>query len=276
MKTQIKKIQGNNEKGKRVLILTGVHGDEMTPIYTISKMIKDNLFNIDNIKSLTILNGVNVSGIINSKREIVSNSSSDLNRILTNEVYDDCVDMLYEYIDKNDVVIDIHSSPCCTEFALVDIDEYTTSIKKWCDESGLLSVFRYSGASTIKRYCLEKGKMAITFEINMMKKIDFDSANKTIQLINNLLSNTNMKIYKSSPNVKEMRSLYTYTTGMLLFNYKNGETFKKGDVLYKIVDLDFKELYKYNADCNGVVVIEPDKSFVKRGDDVYTIQETKK
>ena len=118
--------------------------------------------------------------------------------------------------------------------------------------------------------------MAITFEINMMKKIDFDSSNRTIQLINNLLSNTNMKIYKSLPNVKEMRSLSTYTTGMLLFNFKNGQSFKKGEVLYRIVDLDFKELYKYKSDCNGIVIIEPDKSFVKRGYEVYTIQETKK
>lgn len=218
-------------------------GDEITPIYTISKMIKDKLFNVDNINKLTILNGVNYTGIINSKREIITNTSTDLNRILTTEEYCNCADLLSENIENNDIIIDIHSSPSCTEFALVDIDEYTNSIKKWCDKSELTTTFRYSGANTIKRYCLEKGKMAITFEINMMKKIDFDSSNRTIKLINNLLMNTDFKIYKSLPKVKEMRYLNTYTTGILLYNFKNGEYFKKGDILYTIFDFELKELY---------------------------------
>ena len=85
MKRIIEKIKGGDKKGKKVLIIAGVHGDELTPIYTLSYMLKNKLFNIDKVKSITVMNGINSSGIKSTTREISSNNTTDLNRMLSTE-----------------------------------------------------------------------------------------------------------------------------------------------------------------------------------------------
>jgi len=272
MKTLIKIYEGEKRNGKNVLILTGIHGDEITPIYTIASMIKDNNFNLKYINKLTILNGVNISGIKKANREMIENKTKDLNRILTNTSEEDAIKLLKDKISENDIIIDIHSSPSCTEFVLIDIDEYTNTIKSWCDKSDVKYGFRYSGANTIKRYCLEQEKPALTLEINKMKIIDFESAEKTTYLINNLLKNIDFRLYESIPNVKEMIEIKTYQEGLLEHHYFNGENFHNGDILYTLFDFELNEIFKMIAKFDGYILCEPDNSFVNRGDIIYAVQ----
>lgn len=274
METIIKTIKCN-KKGKNVLIISGVHGDEITPIYTVAYMLKNNLFKTKYIKNLTIINGINISGIKKLTREVDYETSADLNRVLNNNKEQDYIRELTDNINKNDIIIDIHSSPSCTEFALIDIDEYTMSLKNWCDKSNVQCAFRYSGADTIKRYCLENNKPALTLEINMMKIIDFNSSFRTAKLINRLLDNIEkIKMLKTVPKVKELREIKTYNDGLLIHNFRNGGCFRKGQTLYKVFDLELNEINDVKSDCHGIVICEPDKSIVTRGDTVYFIQET--
>ena len=210
MKHIKKTFNGRNKNGKNILLIAGVHGDEITPIYALMLILKNiNLLDLSKIKTLTIINGINESGIEKHTRNIVNNHTDDLNRSF-NDPHIDSILELKTLIDENDVIIDIHSSPSCIEFALIDIDEFTMSLKEWCDISLVPTAYRYSTANTIKRYSLLNNKLALTLEINKLDIIDIESAKNVIIHINNLLITVDeINLIKSDPNVNEIFELDT-------------------------------------------------------------------
>jgi len=274
MKTLIENIEGNNSDGKNVLLIAGMHGNEITPVYALANMIKNNSFNLNKIKSLTILNGINMSGLRYRERDIIDEPTNDLNRLLIPFKDYNEVDLLSKKIKENDIIIDIHSSPNCMEFALIDIDEYTNSMKKWCDESNIQTAFRYSKANTLKRYGLEKGKPTLTIEINGIDKIDKISADNVKHIINKLLQNIELaKINKSTPHVLSLIEVKTYLEGILVEEKHNAQLLVKSDILAKVYDLQMNEIGKIKSPVKGIIICSPDKSFITRGDVVYLIQE---
>ena len=67
--------------GKRVTILTGVHGNETTPLWcgiTLQDLIHKNM--PQDWSSIKILQGCNMSGLRAQTRETVSPKMNDLNR----------------------------------------------------------------------------------------------------------------------------------------------------------------------------------------------------
>ena len=278
MKPLIKTIEGSRKDGKNVLVIAGVHGDELTPIYTVGSMVKSKsgLLNepLKFVKSITIINCLNISGLRSGSRETSSNATNDLNRMLSNEDETDCLEILKEHIEKNDVVIDIHSSPTCAEFALVDIDEYTRSIMGWCEESNIKCAFRHSGANTIKRYCLEQDKLAVTLEINKMNTVDRESANRCMIMVQNLIKSCpDFEVEKGEPLIEEpVREKKTYQEGIIDFWCKNGDSFLPGTVLCEIFDFEMNKIGEVKAEIAGWVVCEPSSSYVKRGDTLFLIQ----
>ena len=272
----IKTIKGGNPKGKNVLLISGVHGDEATPIYTLMLMLKNpKSINTTNIKSLTILNGFNQNGILAHNRNMSFKPSTDLNRSLELKDFDYVLE-LKKYIEENDVIIDIHSSPACSEFALIDIDEYTTSLKKWCDLSNVPTAFRYSSANTIKRYSLLNNKIALTLEINKLNEIDIDSANKTIPLINNLLINVNnIKLKKTIPKVSEVLLIKSYLNGIFISKKLNNLNIKKNEILGEIFDYSGEKIYTLKAPCDGDIITFPNDTLVSRGETLYYFQPKK-
>lgn len=276
MKTVVKKIKGNNKKGKRILIIAGVHGEELTPVYCLSVFSKQYIDIVkQDFKSMTIINGVNMDGLKQGTRDIPNNSTSDLNRMFISESRTDSFNLLKEHIEENDIVIDVHSSPSCTDFALIDIDEYMSSMKEWCNKSSVTAAFRYSGADTIKRYCLDMGKPALTIELNKLNVIDYASAKNGAEILTRLIlrSANYAKIEKKEPGyVKELVEIKTHVSGIVDYHVKNGEHFKEGDTLYSILDLDLNIIYDYNVSFDGFVVCEPTKQFAKRGDTLYLTQ----
>ena len=271
-----KEFKGENSRGKNVLILGGIHGDEITPIYQLSKMIKENTFNLSKINKLTVLNAINMDGIRNKQRGTTVPSSDDLNRALSsNKDQTDVIKILKDYFTRIniDAVIDIHSSPSCTEFALVDIDEYTTSIKDWCDAAGVVSTFRYSGANTIKRYCLSQNKLALTLEVNKLNRIDYGSGNILHSIINRLLDTIDdYELVKTKPNVVEMVDIKTYSEGFVESHVELGSRFEEGEVLCEILDLNMKVVNEIVAPFKGIVLCDNSHSYVTRGDILFLVQ----
>ena len=112
---------------KNILVLTGVHGNEISPVYA-GYLLKKFDFDKSKFKKLTILNAVNTDGIKNNIREIPDNKTSDLNRMFKVDLDNNIsVDELTKLFNDNDVIIDVHSSPSCCEFILLNQDETTNS-----------------------------------------------------------------------------------------------------------------------------------------------------
>jgi predicted deacylase len=187
---------------------------------------------------------------------------------------EDAFNLLKEHIEEHDVVIDIHSSPSCTEFALIDIDEYTSSMRKWCEAAKVQVACRYSGANTIKRYCLEKGKAALTLELNSLHTVDHISAREGVEMIRRLIETSSeyANATKDGPLATLMAEIQCFTPGVVEFHLENGESFERGDTMFEIVDLEGKSLYSHNAPFDGVVICEPSRHFVNRGEIILLVQ----
>jgi len=254
-----KEIIGKNNKGKNILIIAGVHGNELTSIYCAYLLSMYEYDNFD-FKKITIINSINKIGIIKNEREIPNTSTSDLNRMFSKEENVDIKEFLEKEINEHDIIIDIHTSPKCDNFVLLNQDKSTNSYVDYCEKNNINYLIRYSSANTIKKYCIDFNKICFTLELNMIDYIDFDSAESGKEIILKIIQNNEINIKKEEPKYKSYIELQTYKSGLFIIDKKCGDIITKNDVVGSILDLDTHELYqikcmldgKYRIICFGI------------------------
>lgn len=246
-------IQGNNySKGKNILVMSGVHGDELTPVYC-SYLLSKKEFNLNSFKKLTIISSINPKGVEQNTREMPSNHTSDLNRMFDSSDYIDIKGELKNLFDINDVIIDIHSSPKCDDFVLLNQDEVTNSYVNFCNKLGIHYLIRYSNSNTIKKYCLDKGKISFTLELNQMSYIDKKSAHNGVDIILNIIQNINsLKLQKEEPHFDDYIELKTYKKGLLIPRVSCGDIIKEGYHIADIIDLETFNIESINLKNKGM------------------------
>lgn len=267
------KIYNNEKLNKKILILGGVHGNELTPVHCCKSFYDDVLSRGSNF-DITILNACNVKGMIKNVREVPKpGSTDDLNRSFF--IFDEDIKQIIDScIEEADIIIDVHSSPNCTELCIVDINEYSKSYKKFLDSIGVQSVFRYSAGNTIKEYCQKKNKISFTLELNGISFIDFQSSKIGVSILNAFVNNLySFNLQKDDfQNIQEMRSIKCPKEGFFILDSDViGKHVHCGDVVGKILDLNFDEVFvKSNVD--GTIVCGNDKQYFAFGEPILEIQ----
>lgn len=145
----------------KILILSGVHGSEQSAVIC-AKELQNYFSDNDNI---TIIPQINKSGLLNNKRE--TDVISDLNRSLFDNNYIETINELKYQISKHDIVIDIHNSPNCDNFVLLDSD-CNTRIIDACRKLNIEYGVNPKGNQSIKTYANSQGKIALTYEFSPM------------------------------------------------------------------------------------------------------------
>lgn len=245
-----KEIIGNNNKGKNILIIAGVHGNELTSIYCAYLLSKYDYTNF-NFKKITIVNSINKIGVIKNQREIPNTATSDLNRMFNLEDTIDIKEVLEKEIKEHDIIIDIHTSPKCDNFVLLNQDDNTNSYVDYCEKNNINYLIRYSSTNTIKKYCIDLDKISFTLELNMMDYIDFDSAEKGKEIVLNIIKNNNFSIKKEEPKYESYVELQTYKAGLFISEKICGDVITKNDIVGSILDLDTQEIYTVKCMFNG-------------------------
>jgi len=146
-------MKENKMKKNNILILCGTHGNEQSAIEL--GIYLEEKFKYHN--HITVFPFVNKTGILNNSREMVLNKvGNDLNRSLgqsikeTTTSYTEAVSSL---VENYDYVIDIHNSPKCANFFLVDNDNNKQKeIINILELSNQRYASRYSKQETIKAY----------------------------------------------------------------------------------------------------------------------------
>ncbi len=231
-------IKGKNRTGKNILVMSGIHGNELTPIYC-TYLLSETKYNLEDFENLTIVSAINFYGICENTRNIPQNNTDDLNRMFSIKLNIDLKKEIEKLIDENDVIIDIHSSPNCDEFLLLNQDETTNSYVDFCIENDLHYLIRYSNTNTIKKYCIDLDKLSFTLELNKMDYIDYNSAKNGSEIIKKIISSVNnFKINKSEPKYKDYIEFKTHKTGLLLPKIQNGEIIKNGEIIGEILNLN--------------------------------------
>jgi predicted deacylase len=272
---------------KKVLIITGLHGNELTPLYA-GKLLKDMLTEETveslNLHSIKIIHGANPAGIVAGTREVANTATRDLNRDSNKANWEVSGSHFRNLIDGADIIIDIHSSPNCDEFMLIDEDEQSRMFVNICSEIGCSYGLRYSSKETLKAYANEKpDKLGFTIELNGMNKIDVESAKMGSRIVYNLiekLSSENITNFKKrwvkdkTDNINDnvMIEIPAIDSGIISVNYEMGDQVNKGDVLFYIFDLDYTNKKDVICPVDGRIIYRNGRDFVTAGDEVYGIQ----
>ncbi len=290
MKPLINRFEYNKDSQNKVLIISSVHGDEVTPLRTVwllnDYFKKEKISRFSKINSITTVMGANHIGIKNNERKIVPpNHKGDINRMFDEDYEYDAFEELKKLIDEHNIIIDIHSSSRINEFALVDIDGYADFILKWLKKSNVDYACRYAVSDgTIKKYALKNNKIGITIELNGLEKIDFASASKGEMMIINMIDNINFEMkedFKIPYNIKYIDEMYEIEDikagyeGILLEKFQGGANVKRGTLLAEIVDYEFKTIREIVAKYDAFIVSFPSYHYVTPSSITYTLMRTK-
>ena len=159
---------------------------------------------------------------------------------------------------------------------MINNDEYANSYVEFAEEISLPYLLRYNSNDTIKKYCLEYGKISFTLEINRMNTIDYNSAYDCLELVKNIIRNIESKfVYRiSEPIYEPYFEFFTHKDGIFIPSKELGDTINKNDVLGKCISLkDFSETeIKYEKNIKSRIICDNNKSYISPNESIYYIQ----
>lgn len=249
-----------NYKGdsdKNILIISGVHGDERTPLAITTKIIKDPKSFSQNYNELTVLHGINKPAIKENVRFV---DDIDLNRAFTNEPEDadehPLVSKIKKEIDRADIIIDIHSSRSCVELILVDRTEHAESFCDFASKHDIPCLIHKGNPTSIKRYCLSLGKPCFTVEVNKLGEVDPESAVNGYELVKKIVDNYSIEDFYPSENVPlETKSFFTKDDSVILPMVNKGDIIEPNQKIAIKIGRDGKSKYIVSNETEPKVVL---------------------
>lgn len=238
-----------------ILITTGIHGNERSPI-VLGHLLKGRNIENEYESVKRIENSLNKSGIKAGEREVVGDNNdhnNDLNRSFIIDEATKDVNELNNYIenivdeDSIDMIIDIHASPDCGEFFLIDQDEYANGFVEFCERANVPYLVRYNKANTLKNYFnFIKNIPTFTMEINGMGQVNMDSVNNGKNVLKKLLeyqeSNPIEKFFRrEEPKYKSCEHLHFYKEGLFIKKVNYNDFMEPNTQIGNVIDIETEE-----------------------------------
>ncbi|MGL5279047.1 MAG: M14 family metallopeptidase [Cetobacterium sp.] len=278
------------KSGKKFLINSGVHGNELNPILTTYK-IKEKLKPQDLKGTITIVHGMNIPGLLNNNRGYTfgggSESTSDLNRQMdsgkvatSDQKYSTL--LWNNLLSKNaDKVIDLHTSGKGSKFPLfVYADFRNSDIKKMAELTRADIVKMDNGEKgSVETSFVELGIPSITFELGSSETQEATIVERaTNGVINNLIYWDNLSGKKITPEIETFYGnswsrIRAEKGGFVEAKVNVMDKVKKGDILFTQYDAFGKVLKNYEAPNDGVVASVKDYPFSEPGDSLGRVIE---
>lgn len=257
-------ILGNKKSKKTLLILSGIHGNEYVPCILANNISKNNEiidFLKKEYKKITFFNNINKEGLTNNTREYIN---IDLNRLYQ---YDfTLVDTIKSLIDESTHIIDLHSSPHCDNFILINNTDTANSYVEYAINNGInYLIYDQYNSFTIKHQSQLKNKISVTFEMNGIDYINYNNVtNAEEQILKILKTFHTLNIKNSNPIYKSQTTINAIENGLYYINNNRQLvclTLDNNEYIYDIVlEKDFIATY-------------PVKSYYKKNESILLIQE---
>ena len=273
----ISTIQGTGDK--KILIITGVHGNELTSVYAgilVQHEISSNLEKYQNLfGGLKIIGAANIRSIREVSAEITRSDGKNMNRLFSTDPSEgEVVTEIEKSIMESDIVIDIHSSANCTEFISIDRNENANSYVEFCLKNRIKYLQRYCYNETVKNFAIKLDKIAFTLELNKLDVIDTVSAVAGSSIVLDIIRNiAGFESKKEEPKYNDYYGVSHYSEGLLLPLMNVGADVVADNIIARLVGAKKNDIdYVIKAPVDGTIICGFDKGYIRSGEDICWIQ----
>lgn len=275
-------VERAKEDGPVVLIMAGLHGDEINGVEIVRRFIKKGL-NKPHHGTIICMPVFNIFGFLNLKREMPD--GRDLNRSFPGSKNGSlAAQFAYQFMNKIapfvDIIIDFHTgSAQRSNFSQVRVDfndQASIEYAKIFNPPFILNSANIP--KTIRNEVTDLKKMMLLFEGGKTNSVDQTVVHEGIQGIKNIIQHLGMRSYKIEINKgrvpvllsksKWMRASYS---GMFHSAVENGAAITKGDVIGAITDPYGKFEHRVRATNTGYVICLNESPVVYKGDAIFHI-----
>jgi predicted deacylase len=279
-------VRRAKEEGPTVLLMAGLHGDEINGVEIIRRIIRKK-FNEPLCGTIICLPVFNIFGFLNMKRELPD--GRDLNRSFPGSKSGSLASQFAYHFMKEiaphvDLVIDFHTGAAqrsnFPQIRCVLDDEASVELAHIFNPPFVLHSSYIS--KTIRESIVERGKRMLLFEGGKANSIDEQVVEEGINGVKRILSHFGMRSFKidiskdRSPIVlSESKWMRSPNSGMFQAMVKNGSEVTKGQTIAIVTDPYGKYEKKVNASMSGFVICVNESPVVYKGDAIFHIGKLK-
>lgn len=246
-----------------ILVISGVHGNELSAVEVGMRLAEQ----YKGSETIEVISWANYSGLLANTREMQIQGTKDLNRSFE-EYQPNYIDTLKIAIDKADYVIDIHNSPRCGHFALLDIGPREQELSNMCGAAGIEYASRYSNGETIKDYVnCHNNKLAITYEFPGMSTYNnSNNISRAYAELVELINTIQEQKFNASQELHRLEELYEETAGFIEVHRDVNTIVHPGEIIYRVRDRDNSIISeKRNHNNTPIKILSLGNSIIKKG-----------
>jgi predicted deacylase len=269
------------EDGPTVLLMAGLHGDEINGMEIIRRFIRKG-WNKPNAGTIICIPVFNIFGFLNVSRELPD--GRDLNRSFPGSNSGSLASQFAFHFMKEiapvvDYVLDFHTgSSQRSNFAQIRCvfsDQDSLKLAEVFNPPFIIHSNYIS--KSIREAMNKRGKKILLFEGGKTNSIDETIVNEGIDGIKRFLDFLKMRSFKTDKSdrepvfIKESRWIRASNSGMFLNLFENGKEVQRGEVLGLVTDPFGKSERKIKSPIQGFVFCVNDAPVVNKGDAIYHI-----
>jgi predicted deacylase len=275
-------VQRAKVDGPTVLLMAGLHGDEINGIEIIRRVIRKG-FNKPNVGMIICLPVFNIFGFLTINRELPD--GRDLNRSFPGSQSGSLAAQFAYHFMKEiaphvDYVIDFHTGASqrnnFPQIRCVMSDAQSVELANIFNPPFILNSSYIS--KTIRESINKMGKKMLLFEGGKANSIEEMVVEEGLNGVKRLLSHLGMRTFKidiskdrSPVNLTESKWMRAPHSGMFQATVKNGALVEKGEVIGVVTDPYGNFERKVKATSKGYVICLNESPVVYKGDAIFHI-----
>ncbi len=271
-----------NQEGPTLLLLGGIHGDEINGVEIVRRAITEKHFENINAGTVIAIPLLNVYGFINFSREVPD--GKDVNRSFPGSTSGSLASRVARTLTKKilpyvDYAVDFHTGGA-SRYNYPQV-RFT---KNYTDSATLARVFNAPFlientviANSFRKACKDMGIPSIVFEGGESIRLDGYSINVGLQGVQRVLHHLGMT--DKTPNKPDYKSIEIHKTswlrspysGMFIWSQSSGTYVKVGEPIGMIYDPFGTKSVTVNSKKEGYIIGHNNASVVNQGDALFHI-----
>lgn len=269
------------KKGPVLLLLAGIHGDEINGVETIRRVVRKG-WHKPSQGTIICIPVYNIFGFLNSSREFPD--GRDLNRMFPGTKNGSLASQfahifMKEIAPLTDVILDFHTGASQrNNFPQTRCDFKNTTSRELCDIfAAPFTINASSLPKSIRSEVSKRGKEYVIFEGGKANRIDNFVVETAMQGVQRIMTHLGVRYFEVEPpeyekcTIEKSKWIRASSSGMLNVKIENGQYVDKGTILAKIADPYGKFERSVKAPFDGMIFNVNEIPLVNKGDALFNI-----